>query len=92
MGYLYFFLSTAPRSNGHWASGHYWSRSVSLKACSPYYRPQLTLACGRVVRPLSKPGDVGVADDAATADQLVAMATGERARAAVRVIGRRAVT
>ena len=54
--------------------------------------PVLTLAGGRVVGPLREPGDVGVTDDAEAAQQLVAMVTAERARAAVRVNGRRAVT
>ena len=45
------------------------------------------MAGGRGVGPLRQAGNVGVTNDAEAADQLVAMVTAERARAAVSVDG-----
>jgi len=50
------------------------------------------LAGGRDLRPLRKPGDVGIAMNAAAASEVVAMVTAEHTRAAVGVDSRRAVT
>jgi len=50
------------------------------------------LAGGRGIRPLREPGDVRITNDAEAANQLVALVTAERARAAVSVDRRRAVT
>jgi len=52
----------------------------------------LTLAGRRVVGPLRESGYVGVTNDAEAANQLVAMVTAERTRAAVSVDSRRTVT